>query len=87
MVGVYAVRALYFAVFQEAGIPLKYTGTAVGIISLAGFTPDIFMGPWMGHFLDKYPGAPGHQYVFMLLAAFSSVGLIASLLLKYSSAE
>lgn len=87
MGGVYAVRALYFAVFQEAGIPLKYTGTAVGIISLAGFTPDIFMGPWMGHFLDKYTGAQGHQYVFMLLALFSLAGLIASVLLKFWSAR
>jgi len=80
--GIYGVRALYFAVMKEAKIPLGYTGTAVGIVSFIGFTPEIFMGPWMGHLLDKYPGAPGHQYVFLLLSLFAVIGLITSLLFK-----
>ena len=44
------------------------TGTAVGVVSLIGYTPDIFIGPLMGYFLDEYPGALGHQCVFALLA-------------------
>ena len=78
-VGIYAVRAIYFAVMKEAKVPLGYTGTAVGIVSFVGFTPDIFMGPWMGQLLDNNPGEPGHQYVFLLLASFALVGLITSL--------
>ena len=77
--GTYAIRALYFAVLKEANIPLALTGTAVGVISLAGYTPDIFGGPLMGFFLDKFPGIMGHQYVFGLLALFSIFGLFASL--------
>ena len=76
--GVYAARALYFGVMQSGKIPLVLTGTAVGIISLVGFTPDIFAGPAMGYFLDRSPGAAGHQQVFWMLAGFSICGSIAA---------
>lgn len=76
--GVYAARALYFGVMQKGRIPLILTGTAVGIISLIGYTPDIFAGPAMGYLLDQSPGSLGHQHVFWMLAAFSFVGSIAA---------
>ena len=78
-VGTYAIRALYFAVMQEGKISLALTGTAVGIISLTGYTPDIFAGPLMGYYLDRFPGLLGHQYVFIYLVGFSVVGLICAL--------
>jgi len=76
--GVYAARALYFAAMQEGRIPLVLTGTAVGMMSLVGFTPDIFADLLSGYLLDNAPGETGHQYVFMMLAVFSFIGLIAS---------
>ena len=76
--GVYAARSLYFAVMQKGRIPLVLTGTAVGLISLIGYTPDIFAGPAMGLLLDRSPGEAGHQHVFWMLAAFSSIGGIAA---------
>lgn len=80
--GIYALRGLYFALFQEARVPLAVTGSAVGLVSVLGFTPDIFMGPLMGYLLDRSPGALGHRHVFAVLAAFGLVGLIASLLFR-----
>ena len=77
--GVYALRTLYFAVFQEGYIPLGLTGTAVGVISVIGYTPDIFIGPIMGHLLDESPGLYGHQQVFMVLSVFSVLGLFAAI--------
>ncbi|ANH61142.1 MFS transporter [Dokdonia donghaensis] len=77
--GVYAARVLYFAVMQEGKIPLKLTGTAVGIISFIGYTPDIFAGPMIGYYLDGIPGKEGHFAVFWMLAIFSAVGLVASI--------
>lgn len=85
-VGIYGLRTLYFAVMKEAGFPIALTGTAVGVISFAGFTPDIFMGPWMGHLLDNSPGATGHAHVFLLLSGFALVGLVAGLLFRKSAA-
>ena len=77
--GTYAIRALYFSIMQEGRIPLVLTGTAVGLISVVGYTPDIFATPIFGYFLDKYPGIVGHQYVFTILAFFSILGLLASI--------
>ncbi|MDF1698605.1 MAG: MFS transporter [Saprospiraceae bacterium] len=77
--GIYAARSLYFAVMEKGQIPLALTGTAVGLISLVGYTPDIFAGPAMGYLLDSSPGATGHQHVFWMLALFSCIGAIASL--------
>lgn len=77
--GVYAVRSLYFATMQEGHIPLLVTGTAVGLISLIGYTPDIFAGPLMGVLLDNSPGELGHQHVFIMLTIFSFIGLLASI--------
>ncbi|MGB3145633.1 MAG: MFS transporter [Maribacter sp.] len=76
--GVYAARALYFAVMQSGKIPLLLTGTAVGLISLVGYTPDIFAGPAMGYLLDASPGIEGHQHVFWMLALFSFFGGFAA---------
>lgn len=76
--GVYAIRSLYFAVMQSGKIPLVLTGTAVGLISLVGYTPDIFAGPAMGYLLDVSPGLEGHRHVFWMLALFSFIGGIAA---------
>lgn len=77
--GTYAVRTLYFAALKEGHVPLAVTGTAVGAISVVGYTPDIFAGPIMGYLLDAYPGELGHQYVFIMLAVFAVIGLLASI--------
>ena len=77
-IGVYAARVLYFAVMKEGNIPLALTGTAVGIISFIGYTPEVFAGPVIGYFLDASPGEKGHQAVFWMLTIFSIIGLVAS---------
>jgi len=81
-IGIYSARVLYFAVIHEGNIPVALTGTAVGIVSVVGYTPDIFMGPVIGYILDSSPGLAGHQHVYLTLAGFSIVGLVSSFLLK-----
>lgn len=82
--GVYAVRGLYFALIQEANISPSITGTTIGIISVIGFTPDVFMGPLMGYLLDENPGALGHQLVFLVLAGFAMIGWVSTILFRRS---
>ena len=76
--GIFALRGLYYAIMQEGKVPLAFTGSAVGLVSVVGYTPDIFMGPVMGHLLDEFPGPPGHQRVFLVVAVFALGGLAAS---------
>ena len=63
---------------ERGKIPLVLTGTAVGLISLVGYTPDIFAGPAIGYLLENSPGAQGHQHVFWMLAMFSIIGGVAA---------
>ena len=81
---IFGLRGLYFALFEEARVPLAVTGTAVGIVSVVGFTPDIFVALVGGMLLDRSPGLAGHQHYFMFLATFALIGVTASLgLLRY----
>lgn len=72
--GVSAARSLYFVVMEKGQIPIALTGTAVGLISLIGYTHDIFAGPIMGYLLDSSPGIRGHQHVFWMVVLFSLIG-------------
>jgi len=79
-IGVYSLRVLYFATMQEGKIPIALTGTAVGFISLVGYTPDIFSSLITGALLDNSPGKLGHQHVFLVLSGFAFIGLITSII-------
>ena len=76
--GIFALRGIYFALTAEAKVPLALTGTAVGLVSVIGYTPDIFAGPVYGYLLDRTPGAGGFRDVFLLVRACALVGLAAS---------
>jgi nitrate/nitrite transporter NarK len=84
---VFASRGVYFALLEEGNIPLALTGTAVGTISIIGYTPDIFMPVLGGTLLDGYPGAPGYRYVFIFVTGMCVVGLLATLVIMRQSAK
>jgi nitrate/nitrite transporter NarK len=80
--GIFSLRGLYFAIMKESRIPLAFTGSAVGFVSLIGYTPDVFMGPLMGWLLDRSPGAAGHQHVFWVVTGFALLGIVTSVLFQ-----
>lgn len=86
-VAVYALRGVYFALLEEKKIPGKYTGTAVGVISFIGFTPDIFFNSISGRILDASPGIEGFHNFFILMAFFSLVGMLAASWLSFGRRE
>ena len=86
-VGVYALRGVYFALLAEGAVPIAFTGSAIGVISLVGFTPDVFMGPLMGVLLDGSPGVLGHQHVFASVTAFGFVGWMATAAFRWIRPE
>ncbi|MDO1500719.1 MFS transporter [Winogradskyella maritima] len=79
-IGIYACRVLYFATLEEAKIPVALTGTTVGIISVVGYTPDIFSGPMFGILLDNPDKVLGLQHAFFVMGIFSLVGLVSAYL-------
>jgi nitrate/nitrite transporter NarK len=83
-IAVFALRGVYFALLEETKISGMLTGTAVGLISVIGYTPDAFFNSLAGRILDASPGLQGHQHFYMLLTVFSIVGLLATFGLAYT---
>ncbi len=83
---IFAVRGVYYAMLEEGGIPLAVTGTATGIVSVIGYSPDIYMPVVGGALLDKFPGEPGYRYFFLIIVGLCVLGLISALVVmrKYS---
>lgn len=79
---VFALRGVYFALLEEAGIPLHLTGIAVGTISMLAFTPDIFAPLLAGWLVDNSPGIFGYRRYFGILAIGAAVGLAAVLAIR-----
>jgi sugar phosphate permease len=77
-IAVYALRGIYFALLEHGGIPIMVTGTATGVISLIGFTPEIYLPTLGGMILDASPGARGYQNFYTLITVLSAIGLTAA---------
>jgi len=80
-VAVFALRGVYFALLEETHIPPHLTGTTVGLVSVVGFTPEIFFAPITGRILDAAPGLVGHQHYYLFLAGTAVLGLLVVIVL------
>ena len=74
----FGLRGLYFALFGEAKVPIAVTGAAIGVVSIIGYTPDIFVTLVAGILVDATPGIEGHQHFFWFLSGFAVLGLVTS---------
>lgn len=79
-----ALRGIYFVPVSEIGIPDKYVGTAIGVISVIGFLPDAFLQSIWGGILDAYPGETGFKMMFGILIVFCAVGFVLTTVLHKS---
>ena len=81
--GIFALRGIYFALLEESGIPKDMTGTAVGVVSFIGYTPEIFMPLLGGWLIDRWSGgATGYNVLFLFLCGVSVVGIAAAWTLR-----
>jgi len=82
---VFALRGIYFALLEEGGIRPALTGTAAGVVSAIGFTPDIYMPLLGGVLLDRFPGETGYQYLYLSIAGMCLFGCIGAYLIVRNS--
>ena len=79
------MKAAYWSVMGQAGIPAKMTALATGFISLIIFLPDAVLPTIIGSWLSNAEAAgniaAGFDKIFIMLAVFAIVGIIGSLLL------
>ncbi|QNR24905.1 MFS transporter [Croceimicrobium hydrocarbonivorans] len=76
--GIYALRGIYFSLMRENQIDRRLSGTAIGILSVLGYLPDVFMSPFMGWILESNSGPIGHQNLFLSLGLIMILGIILS---------
>ncbi len=81
--GVFAMRGVYFALLEESHIPIEVTGTAVGVVSFIGFTPEIIMPLLGGWLIDHWSGGPtGYLTLYGFLAVVAMLGVLAAVALR-----
>lgn len=79
----YASRGLYWACPGEARTPPYIMGTTVGICSVIGFLPDVFVYPLVGHWQDTLPAEEAYRNMWLIgLAALCMVIVFAFLLIR-----
>lgn len=86
-IGFFALRGIYFALLEDSGIPTRLTGTAVGVISFVGYTPEIYMGPLTGWLIREARSSgnvsDGYHQIFSILAALCCCGVAAAFALRW----
>ena len=84
MAAVFALRGIYFCYLKETKIPTNVIGFSVGIISLIGFFPDVYIGPVFGYILDTYSIVKAFNLCFIFLLILSLIGFYSALKLHNS---
>lgn len=84
LVGVltYAIRGLYWAILDGCDVPVHVTGLAVGVISMIGYTPDIFLPLLNGYLAERYEGLTVYHLYFGYIASVGVIGMFACRKLK-----
>ena len=78
----YAIRGLYWSLLDRCKVPVQTMGLAIGLISVLGYSPDVFLPLINGYLTQNYPGVHGYQMYFGYVAAVSAVGGCAGLVLR-----
>jgi sugar phosphate permease len=78
---IYAVRSQYFAIHDDAGIPVHLSGRVSGIVSSLGYTPDIFMFTLVGFWMDSY-GIYGFKMTWAYAVVAAVLCIVLSLVLN-----
>ena len=78
-IAIFGLRSLYFALLEEGQVPMAITGTAIGVVSVIGYTPDVYVAAVAGYLIDQSPGLAGFQHMFMGLLGTAVIGAVAAL--------
>ncbi len=77
----YASRGLYFACIGEVNTPKQILGTTIGICSVIGFLPDVFVYPLVGYWQDTLPPALAYRNMWIMGGCASLLVLLFTALL------
>jgi MFS family permease len=78
----YAIRGLYWSLLDRCNIPVATMGLAIGLISVLGYSPDVFLPLINGYLTQTFPGVFGYQLYFGYVAVMAALGGFAGLALR-----
>ena len=83
----YAVRGIFWSTLESCGIDNRIKGLAIGVLSLVGYSPDIYLPLLNGYLLEQYPGKQGYTVYFQLIAGAGFIGALAAWRLRFLVAQ
>ena len=75
-----SAKSLNLVTLSEIGISQVYMGTAIGVVSFFGYSPDAFFYSFAGIAIDRC-GITGYKYIFIAFLICSMIGMFAAVLL------
>ncbi|WMM24371.1 MFS transporter [Tissierella sp. MB52-C2] len=77
-IALYMAKGPLYAVISELQVPAAVTGTALAIITVIGYLPDMFVYTLFGKWLDTY-GDAGYSRIFIFTIGVTIVSLLVAL--------
>ncbi len=74
----YALRGLIWALLEDCPIPKTAIGSAIGLISVVGYSPDLYVPQVNSYLLSNYSMTQGYQLFFAYIACASAVGALST---------
>lgn len=78
-ISLYMAKGPLYAVVSELNVPTAVTGTAIAIITIIGYLPDMFVYTMFGNWLDTY-GDAGYNRIFIFTIAITVVSVVVALI-------
>ena len=74
----YAIRGIFWATLDSCNIANQSKGLAIGVMSLIGYSPDVYLPLLNGALLERYPGKLGYNIYFGIIVVFGVLGTMAA---------
>jgi sugar phosphate permease len=74
----YAVRGIYWSTLESCQVSNRVKGLAIGIISLIGYSPDVYLPMINTAIREQFPGKLGYEIYFSGIAVFGLLGAFAA---------
>lgn len=78
----YGVRGLYWATLGRCDVPNKIKGLAIGIISMIGYFPEVYLPLLSASLIEQYPSGDGYKIYYLIVSSAGLLGAYAAYLLS-----
>ena len=84
----YGLRGVFWALLYDCPLPTKVLGTAIGFISIMGYSSDAYIPQVSAYLQTTHPTGTAYQLFFAYVAGAAMIGMLAAwLLCRLTKAE